>query len=99
MRARWVWAAACAAALTATPGCRSPYAAAPVSGTVMTCEGKPAEGGVVTFTPLDDPGRTGRPAGHAGWASSGTVGPDGRFTLTALDGRSGDGALIGPHRV
>jgi hypothetical protein len=79
-------------------GCSNPYQRAPVRGRV-TCQGKPATGGVVIFQPLDAPGKTGRPAGHPGGASSGTVGPDGSFTLTALDGKSGAGALLGPHQV
>ena len=61
--------------------------------------GPPAVGGVVTFQPIDAPAKTGRPAGHSGTASQGTVEADGTFTLTALDGTSGAGALVGPHRV
>lgn len=80
-------------------GCGSNlYQQAPVRGRV-TCQGKPATGGVVVFQPLDAPGKTGRPAGHPGSASSGTVGADGTFTLTSLDGKSGAGALLGPHQV
>lgn len=80
-------------------GCGSnPYHLAPVRGRV-TCQGKPATGGMVLFQPLDAPDKTGRPAGHSGSASSGTVGEDGTFTLTSMDGKSGTGALIGPHQV
>ena len=80
-------------------GCGSnSYQMAAVSGRV-TCQGKPAAGGVVIFQPIDAPERTGRSAGHPGGASSGTVGADGTFTLKAQDGKSGDGALVGPHRV
>ncbi|MCI0457606.1 MAG: hypothetical protein L0Z62_11600 [Gemmataceae bacterium] len=80
-------------------GCGSNlYQRAPVHGRV-TCQGKPATGAVVVFQPLDAPAKTGRPAGHPGSASSGTVGADGTFTLTAMDGKSGDGALLGPHQV
>jgi hypothetical protein len=80
-------------------GCGSnAYQQAAVRGRVM-CQGKPAAGGVVIFQPLDAPERTGRSAGHPGSASSGTVGEDGTFTLKSKDGKSGDGALVGPHRV
>jgi hypothetical protein len=80
-------------------GCGSnAYQLAPVRGRV-TCQGKPAVGGVVTFMPINSPERTGRPAGYTGVASKGTVGADGTFTLTSLDGKSGAGALVGPHRV
>jgi hypothetical protein len=80
-------------------GCGSDaYQMAPVRGRV-TCQGKPAVGGVVVFQPIDAPDKTGRPAGHTGSASRGTVEADGTFTLTAMDGKSGAGALVGPHRV
>lgn len=80
-------------------GCGSnPYQQAPVRGRV-TCQGKPATGGIVIFQPIDAPEKTGRPAGHPGSASSGTVGEDGAFTLTSKDGKSGRGALVGPHRI
>jgi hypothetical protein len=94
----WV-AVALALVLGPVAGCGSdPYKMAPVRGRI-TCQGKPAAGGVVIFQPLDAPDRTGRPAGHTGTASSGVVGEDGTFTLTAMDGRSGPGALVGPHRI
>ena len=80
-------------------GCGSdPYQLAPVRGRV-TCQGKPAAGGIVTFMPINSPEKTGRPAGFTGVASKGTVGTDGTFTLTSMDGESGAGALVGPHRV
>jgi hypothetical protein len=75
------------------------YPRAPVKGRVMTWQGQPATGGVVVFQPVDAPGKTGRPAGHPGTASHGTVEQDGTFTLTAMDGKSGDGAVVGPHLV
>jgi hypothetical protein len=87
------------AAAAGVLGCGSnAYQLAPVHGRV-TCQGKPATGGVVIFQPLDAPERTGRPAGHPGSASSGTIGEDGTFTLKSKDGKSGDGALVGPHRI
>jgi hypothetical protein len=92
-------ALAAAALAGLSGGCGSdPYQMAPVRGRI-TCQGKPAVGGVVTFQPIDAPGKTGRPAGHSGTASQGTVEADGTFTLTAMDGKSGAGALVGPHRV
>jgi hypothetical protein len=79
-------------------GCSNPYQQAIVRGRV-TCDGKPVPGAVIKFQPLDAPQQTGRPSGHTGSASSGTVNEDGTFTLTSLDGVSGEGALIGPHMV
>jgi hypothetical protein len=80
-------------------GCGSdPYQMASVRGRV-TCDGKPATGAIVIFQPLDAPDKTGRPAGFSGTASNGTVEKDGTFTLMAMDGKSGAGALIGPHQV
>jgi hypothetical protein len=80
-------------------GCGSNlYQLAPVRGRV-TCQGKPATGGMVVFQPIDAPDKTGRPAGHSGSASSGTVGEDGTFILTSMDGKAGAGALVGPHQV
>jgi hypothetical protein len=76
----------------------NPYQMAPVRGRI-TCQGKPAVGGVVKFVPIDTPDKTGRPAGHSGTSSAATVEADGSFTLTALDAKSGPGALVGPHRV
>ena len=84
-----VRAAAVGAAAVAglAAGCGpDPYRTAPVRGTV-TCNGKPAEGAVVTFVPVDAPDRTGRPAGHSGGGAAGTVGADGTFTLTGIDGK------------
>jgi hypothetical protein len=52
---------------------------------------------VIVFQPIDAPEQTGRPAGHPGSAPRGTVGVDGTFTLTSVDGKPG--TLIGPHRV
>jgi len=91
----------CAAlAVVLVGGCgRGTYPRAPVKGRVMTWQGQPATGGVVVFQPVDAPDKTGRPAGHPGTASHGTVGQDGTFTLTAMDGKSGDGAIVGPHLV
>ena len=84
----------------AAAGCSSGiYKIVPVTGTVTTCDGKPAEGGTVYFVPVDAPDRTGRPPGLAGGGSSGVVGPDGRFALEATDGQGGPGALVGPHAV
>jgi hypothetical protein len=80
-------------------GCGSnPYQMAAVRGRV-TCQGKPATGGIVIFQPLDAPDRTGRPKGFSGTASNGTIAEDGTFTLTAMDGKSGAGALVGPHQI
>jgi hypothetical protein len=89
---------ACSAMVVVTCGCGGdPYQYAPVRGRV-TCNDKPAAGGVIIFQPIDSPDKTGRPAGHSGSASSATIGEDGSFTLKSIDGAS-EGALIGPHQV
>jgi hypothetical protein len=81
-------------------GCGSdPYKTVTVRGRVTTCEGKPAVGGTVIFTPIDAPQETGRPAGNPGRISTGTVGEDGTFTLAYTNGPPGSGAVTGPHRV
>ena len=85
-----------------TAGCgRNPYRTAPVTGTVM-CNGKPANGGVIRFRPVDAPEETGRPPGQPGREAFATVEQDGTFTLmmdTAADATQGRGALIGRHEV
>jgi hypothetical protein len=77
------------------------YKKAVVTGKVM-CGDKPAYGGVVTFQPVDDPDKTGRPSGNPGGVSRGLVDQDGTFRLT-YEARGSDkemdGAVIGPHRV
>jgi hypothetical protein len=83
-------------------GCgSSPYEFADVTGKV-TCDGKPAWGGVIVFEPLDAPEKTGRPKGQPGRRSQGLIQEDGTFTLTYQPGGGGsevDGAITGPHRV
>jgi len=77
-------------------GCSDQYQLAPVSGK-LTLDGKPVEGAVVIFSPIDAPEETGRPAGEPGRESVGTVGADGTFTLAQRDGPAG--ALTGPNQV
>jgi hypothetical protein len=50
-------------------------------------QGKPVAVGQIMFYP-----ETGRPA-------IGTIGPDGAYKLTTFPDKSGDGALLGKHRV
>ena len=59
-------------------------AAAPVGGRV-TYQGQPVASGRIMFQP------------EHGRAAIGAIGPDGRYTLTTFD--SGDGAVLGRHRV
>ena len=91
-----------AAVSLALMGCgSSKYQFAEVTGKI-TCDGKPAWGGVVIFEPLDSPEKTGRPKGQPGRRSQGQVKEDGTFTLTYEPGGGGsalDGAITGPHRV
>lgn len=85
---RW-WAYGLAVALLAVVGCGGGTAA--VSG-VVTMDGKPLEGAVVTFSPIG-----GDPEGGVG-GSSGRTDAEGRYSLkTVLSERSG--ASVGKHRV
>jgi hypothetical protein len=73
-----------------------------VSGRVLTCEGKPAAGGVVEFYPIDSPDKTGRRAGSPGQVARATVNEDGTFILMTLGTQGAEdveGAVTGPHRV
>jgi len=81
-------------------GCRGNlYELATVRGRVMTCQGKPATGGTVTFHPIDDPEATGRKSGNPGREARGTVGEDGSFTLTTIGITPAPGAVTGRHTV
>ena len=70
--------------LVVLAGCDSRPTRVPVSG-IVTIEGQPLIRGNIKFVP-----KNGRP-------SAGSIGPDGRFTLTCYDGN--DGAVLGTHRV
>lgn len=86
--------------LTVLLGCgRSAYELADVRGRVMTCQGKPATGGVVMFQPIDDPAATGRKSGNPGRPARGTVGLDGSFTLATIGIEEQPGAVTGRHLV
>jgi hypothetical protein len=65
-------------------GCDDRPTRVPVSG-IVTIDGQPLDRGNIKFVPKE-----GRP-------SAGSIGADGRFTLTCYDGN--DGALLGTHRV
>src|SRR5687768_1820438 len=65
-------------------GCDDRPTRVPVSG-IVTIDGQPLDRGNIKFVP-----KNGRP-------SAGSIGTDGRFTLTCYDGN--DGALLGTHRV
>jgi len=81
-------------------GCKSdPYKLVPVTGTVTSCEGKPAAGGVVVFAPIDNPEVTGRKSGNPGREARGEVAADGTFTLTTIGIPPKPGVVTGPHRV
>src|SRR5689334_19333070 len=89
--------ALCAALLC---GCRhDPYRLVGVKGRVTSCDGKPAAGGVVVFSPIDEPEVTGRPKGNPGREARGTVAADGTFSLTTIGIRPAPGAVTGKHRV
>jgi hypothetical protein len=79
-------------ALASSAGCNeSPYALAPVSGTV-TIDGQPLTAGRVMFAPIAT--GDGRDAGKP---ASGRLQPGGRFVLTTFD--EGDGAVVGDHWI
>src|SRR3954454_24517406 len=81
-------------------GCKGdPYKLVAVTGTVTSCEGKPAAGGVVVFAPIDNPEVTGRKSGNPGREARGEVAADGTFTLTTIGIPPKPGAVTGPHRV
>jgi hypothetical protein len=89
--------ALCAALLC---GCRhNPYRPVEVKGRVTSCDGKPAAGGIVVFSPIDDPEATGRPMGNPGREARGTVADDGTFSLTTIGTPPARGAVTGKHRV
>jgi hypothetical protein len=86
--------------LALLPGCtRDPYKLVPVTGTVTSCEGKFAAGGVVVFAPIDNPEVTGRKSGNPGREARGEVAADGSFKLTTIGIPPKPGAVTGPHRV
>jgi hypothetical protein len=90
----------CLAGVLLWSGCGGdPYQLATVRGKVITCEGKPAAGGVVVFYPIDAPEKTGRPAGNPGREARGTVAEDGTFSLISIGIEPQEGAVIGPHKV
>ncbi|WP_437205010.1 hypothetical protein [Planctomicrobium sp. SH664] len=80
-------------------GCGDPYELVPVRGRVVSCEGKPPVGGRLTFQPMDEPKKTGRPPGYPGPISYGIVQEDGTFTLETATGLPRIGAVTGPHLV
>ena len=81
-------------------GCgSSAYELATVHGRVLSCEGQPAAGGMVTFQPLDDADATGRKKGNPGRPARGTVGEDGTFTLKTIGIEEKPGAVTGRHSV
>lgn len=81
---RLIIAAAIALVTVATVGCRRGPQVVPVSG-VVEVDGTPLTSGAITVVP------------EHGRAATGTIGKDGRFTLTTFV--PGDGALLGRHRV
>lgn len=85
---RWVFLVPCLALALATTGCGGPTAS--VSGTV-TYNGKPVTGGDLNFSPIANGEKEpGKPA-------AGVIGADGTYRLGTFS--SGDGAVVGKHRV
>lgn len=81
---RLVVAVAIVVATVAAEGCHRGPRVVPVSG-VVEVDGVPLTSGAITVVP--DHGR----------AATGTIGKDGRFSLTTFV--PGDGAILGRHRV
>jgi len=83
-------------------GKSDPYAnIARVTGRV-TCNGQPATGGIIVFTPADEPATTGRNKGEPGRLSSARVAEDGSFSLMVEqlgNDAARSGALVGNHSV
>jgi hypothetical protein len=78
------------AALSLSAGCSdSGLKLGRVSGKV-TYKGQPVQGGIVSFMPDESKGTIGPPA-------SGAIGSDGSYTMSTNS--SGDGALVGYHKV
>jgi len=75
------------------------YALLDVSGRVQTCEGKPAVGGTIIFSPADDPASTGRPKGQPGREARGQIGADGTFRLMTYGKTFEQGVVSGRHTV
>jgi hypothetical protein len=87
-------------AVALLPGCRrDPYSQVEVTGTILTCEGKPAAGGTIVFYPIDDPAASGRKAGNPGREARGAVNEDGTFSLTTIGIQPTPGAVTGRHRI
>ncbi len=80
-----------ALAVASAGGCsKSPYAIAPVSGSV-SLDGQPLVGGVVIFQPVAVKGL------EAGPGSTGRLDPMGQFRLSTINGTPG--AVVGEHVV
>jgi len=78
--------------LAAGCGKKTSYKLAPVSG-VVTLDGKPVPGLCVSFQPV-----AGKAGPDVGPSSIGFTGPDGRYTLQAIQTRQ-PGAVVGKHNV
>jgi len=84
MRSSTMVAATLVAAIGCLTGCNKGPKVVPVSGIVLI-DGQPLTKGSVQVMP------------SGSRAASGTIGPDGRFTLTTND--DGDGCMMGTHPV
>jgi hypothetical protein len=88
------------AAVVVLPGCgQDEYLLLDVVGRVTTCDGKPATGGTIIFSPIDDPDLTGRPKGMPGREARGVVAEDGTFHLVTTGKTHEPGVVNGRHSV
>lgn len=84
---------ACAILFAIQPGCGNKPKTAKVSG-VVTLNGAPYKGAVVSFQPLG-----GKDNPNPGRGSAGVTDDQGRFSLIYDGDKNNPGALIGKHRV
>jgi hypothetical protein len=81
-------------------GCsETQYQLLDITGRVQTCEGKPAVGGTIVFSPVDDPSATGRPQGQPGREARGVIGEDGSFRLMTYGKTPEKGVVSGRHTL
>jgi hypothetical protein len=90
---RWLRNAICLGLCLGLIGC-SPGGELPKVAKVkgkVTRKGQPVSGGEVVFTPVAGMG------GQTGQVATGQIRPDGTYTLTTFN--TGDGAILGTHKV
>lgn len=96
----WTFRCAVLVLIVSSSGCsETKYPLLDITGRVQTCEGKPAIGGTIVFSPIDDPEATGRPKGQPGREARGVIGEDGSFRLITQGKTAEKGVVSGRHTV